>query len=119
MKPMIRLLGVDSRILTAIVNIVNYTKVGWEILGINLTKPTITIDQVVPQSKVITKVQLDAFDLLVKMLSTIDWLKLHTQFAHKTMSSEQLKLSKSDYVTRMLEIADKLDGQGAYKYVQN
>lgn len=54
MKPMIRLLGIDSRILTAIVNIVNYTKIGWEILGINLTKPTITVDQVDSQSNRVT-----------------------------------------------------------------
>lgn len=116
---MIRLLGVDSRILSAIVNIVNYTKIGWEILGINLTKPKIVIEQTVAPSKQITKVQIDAFDLIVKVLSSIDWKKLRSQFAHKTMSSEQLKLARSDYVTRMLEIADKLDGQGAHKYAQN
>lgn len=56
MKPMIRLLGVDGRILSAIVNIVSYTKIGWEILGINLSKPTIVIEQVIPPSKTVSKI---------------------------------------------------------------
>lgn len=53
------------------------------------------------------------------MLSTIDWKKLQSQFTHKTMSTEQLKLAKSDFITRVLEIADKLHGQGLFNYSKN
>ncbi len=44
MKPFNRLLGIDSRILTAIVSIVNYQRIGWEILGFNLSKPKVVIE---------------------------------------------------------------------------
>lgn len=68
MGPMIRSLGVDSRILTAILNIVNYKKIGWEILGINLTKPHIAIEEYDATSKQFKKVEVEAFDLISKVI---------------------------------------------------
>ncbi len=63
--------------------------------------------------------QIDAFELINKVLGTVDWKKLHNQYHHKTLSTEQLKLAKGDYTVRMLEIADMLDGQGTMKHAKN
>ena len=119
MKPLIRNLGVDSRMLSAIVNIASFNKLGWEILGINLTKEFVPFekDNQALLSKSDTKI--NPFRLLALILEMIDWKKLKAQFTKKTVSSEQLKLTKSDYLTRLLEIGIKLDGEEHFKYSQD
>ena len=47
-------------------------------------------------------VEIDAYLMTSKMIKLIDWRKLKYQQESKSLSSEQLKLAKDDYLVKIL-----------------